>query len=633
MSIFVSQVAKTAVAPELEKIDVLIHRKISPAIKSLCRCIAECLKNKSIGVQDTQDLIDLRYLIETVAAFTKLILASSTDLSSLWATPLIKQCYQLCDISYDREILIIHSGDVDINEFGVYSDIVGKIFGILTGLSDDIDSSLNFPLDIFVIPAEVDFDIPSIALVSHEVGHVYWLINRVSLNARISELLPASPPGFEKKIELAKITANHIEEYFCDQIGRYLLGTSFDFALIQLFSSFVVSEVGTPTHPSTKSRISKSLHNISQCLSNSHGRPYHDSLVKIYNDLPKYYVEDDTSDDQMASQSIAEKLYEETGFDAGKRISDQYLDSIWSLVKKELDDFRPPFEGVSIEKPICITPIDALIVTTLYFYGCVYEEKNKFYISSKHNVQDKREILLKKLIDHLRYAISLYDFVKFSNQRINFETWTNKEQTLWNWRNKENSNLAFVVTPSIAPPLQYSSNSVDLRLGWSFLVNVPSSYTHIDPSDESTSLSGYYKEVQVPICQEFILHPHQFVLASIMEYVCLPHDYYGLVLGRSTWGRLGLNIATASTVQAGYRGCLTLELRNLGESPLPLTVGTRIAQLCLIKVPKEESETGYLSSSGKYIGPVKAEIPKAYSDPDWSLLKSFKNENTAKDYL
>jgi dCTP deaminase len=78
----------------------------------------------------------------------------------------------------------------------------------------------------------------------------------------------------------------------------------------------------------------------------------------------------------------------------------------------------------------------------------------------------------------------------------------------------------------------------------------------------------------------------------------LNRSYYALVLGRSTWGRLGLNIATATTVQSGYKGCLTLELRNLGESPLPLTVGTRIAQLCLISVASP-AQQGYL---GKYVG-------------------------------
>ena len=108
--------------------------------------------------------------------------------------------------------------------------------------------------------------------------------------------------------------------------------------------------------------------------------------------------------------------------------------------------------------------------------------------------------------------------------------------------------------------------------------------------------------------------------SATLEYVSVPFDYYALVLGRSSWGRLGLNIATATTVHAGYRGCITLELRNLGETPLPLKVGLRVAQLCLIRVPIEKSTEGYFATSGKYIGPVGPEIPKIKGDADWELL-------------
>lgn len=144
----------------------------------------------------------------------------------------------------------------------------------------------------------------------------------------------------------------------------------------------------------------------------------------------------------------------------------------------------------------------------------------------------------------------------------------------------------FTIVPSLYPKIQYGKNSVDLRLGSYFLIHKPSWYTHISPYPENAvSINDFYEEIYVPPTKEFILHPHQFVLATTLEYVSLPMDFYGLILGRSSWGRLGLNIATATTVQAGYRGCVTLELRNLGETPLPLRVGIRVAQLCLIALP------------------------------------------------
>lgn len=89
-----------------------------------------------------------------------------------------------------------------------------------------------------------------------------------------------------------------------------------------------------------------------------------------------------------------------------------------------------------------------------------------------------------------------------------------------------------------------------------------------------------------------------------------------------------MNIATATTVQAGYRGCLTLELRNLGESPLPLKTGIRIAQLCLINMPvpdiTEEGGGKYFNKGhGKYIGPVSVGAPRIHEDADWELLRRY----------
>ena len=170
--------------------------------------------------------------------------------------------------------------------------------------------------------------------------------------------------------------------------------------------------------------------------------------------------------------------------------------------------------------------------------------------------------------------------------------------------------------------INYGKNSVDLRLGSYFLIHKPSKYTHISPYPGTTiSMNSFYEEVYVAPGSEFILHPHQFVLATTLEYITLPYDFYALLLGRSSWGRLGLNIATATTVQAGYRGCITLELRNLGETPLQLKVGVRIAQLCLIKLPIENPDEGYFAArDNKYIGPIKAEPPKIKKDIDWELL-------------
>ena len=60
------------------------------------------------------------------------------------------------------------------------------------------------------------------------------------------------------------------------------------------------------------------------------------------------------------------------------------------------------------------------------------------------------------------------------------------------------------------------------------------------------------------------------------------------VIGRSSWGRLGLVIATATMIQPGFHGTITLELTNVGNVPLVLLPGTRIAQLVFHHVGANE---------------------------------------------
>jgi deoxycytidine triphosphate deaminase len=71
------------------------------------------------------------------------------------------------------------------------------------------------------------------------------------------------------------------------------------------------------------------------------------------------------------------------------------------------------------------------------------------------------------------------------------------------------------------------------------------------------------------------------VLAATLEYVVLPGDLGAQVITRSSYGRLGLITATAIQIHPLFRGCLTLELVNLGALPISLYPGERVAQLVL----------------------------------------------------
>lgn len=179
----------------------------------------------------------------------------------------------------------------------------------------------------------------------------------------------------------------------------------------------------------------------------------------------------------------------------------------------------------------------------------------------------------------------------------------------------EETDLAqrLVVSPLLVPQEQLREDqaAIDVRLGFEFALVSASAHGLIDEfaSGFSQDLGPLYKKQYVPLGAGLIIHPHQFILAVTLEYLRLPNDLMAYVVGRSTWGRLGLIVATAVGVHPRYCGSLTLELRNLGETPLKLYPGQTIAQLFFHKV---DGMPGPEAASGQYAGRVDI-IPKKLS--------------------
>lgn len=129
--------------------------------------------------------------------------------------------------------------------------------------------------------------------------------------------------------------------------------------------------------------------------------------------------------------------------------------------------------------------------------------------------------------------------------------------------------------------------SVDIRLGCWFLGYRPSRAGLFDVYEKKSAVPNedkLTKSYYVPFGEKFVLHPRAFVLAVTMEWIRLPADLAAYIIGRSSWGRHGLTIATATGVHPGFTGCLTLELSNVGEIPITIMPGTTICQMFIHKV-------------------------------------------------
>ena len=164
---------------------------------------------------------------------------------------------------------------------------------------------------------------------------------------------------------------------------------------------------------------------------------------------------------------------------------------------------------------------------------------------------------------------------------------------------------SIVITPLLDE--KFDHDSVDLRLGCYFRFPAISNVPCIKPysnQDSDDAVEHYPELVHKPYrrdrkndvekgsgeCVErsndssLILQPHHAVLASTLEYIKMPGDLSGEILTKSSWARIFISIASAPWIHPFYRGCLTLEITNLGNVPVALPVGKPIAQLVFMEL-------------------------------------------------
>lgn len=168
-----------------------------------------------------------------------------------------------------------------------------------------------------------------------------------------------------------------------------------------------------------------------------------------------------------------------------------------------------------------------------------------------------------------------------------------------------------VVTPMLTRRRQVGPASIDLRLGTKFLFLRRVLDSGIDPGKRpQAAMERSQERARVPLGGSLWLHPGQFVLGATLEFIRMPPHLGAYVLGRSSWGRVGLIVATAVMVQPGYTGTLTLELVNEGDSPICLYPGVRIAQLAVHALPTATKHPYTRTKNAKYQAATGPEVSK-----------------------
>ena len=162
---------------------------------------------------------------------------------------------------------------------------------------------------------------------------------------------------------------------------------------------------------------------------------------------------------------------------------------------------------------------------------------------------------------------------------------------------EEKDPLVIAPKPDLDKLKKENTASVDLRLGTWFCSLRRARMALVEENNNSDI--QIIKHHYVPFGDIFYLHPGSFVLGITMEWLRMPQDLAAYVIGKSSWGRRGLIIATATGVHPSYIGCLTLELSNVGEMPIAIKPGMHICQLFFESAKGFRKDTKF---GGKFIG-------------------------------
>src|SRR2546425_4174968 len=169
---------------------------------------------------------------------------------------------------------------------------------------------------------------------------------------------------------------------------------------------------------------------------------------------------------------------------------------------------------------------------------------------------------------------------------------------------------SLVITPLLSPSDALSVDSVDVRLGNHFLL------PQVPPQPFASLDSDYPKidhlHVHIPWGKYLVVPAHQTVLGVSLEFIKLPYDLSGQILTKSTIARTFVMIETAPWIHPSYRGCLTLEIANVSNTPLIVYPGRLIGQLILMELTGAEANEPKLS--GTYLAPIYPEAP-LFKDP------------------
>lgn len=168
-----------------------------------------------------------------------------------------------------------------------------------------------------------------------------------------------------------------------------------------------------------------------------------------------------------------------------------------------------------------------------------------------------------------------------------------------------------VIEPFNAEQLQPAS--YDLTLGDTVLIFDTVNHTEIDVKQP---IDDMMRTIKPNKDGYFVIHPNEFMLAHVQEITGVDSSHVGRLEGKSSLARLGLVIhTTAGFLDPGNRLRMTLEIVNLGDLPIRLYPGMKIAQIAFEMLDKPcEKPYGSKGLGNKYQGDMTVQASKMHQN-------------------
>ena len=86
---------------------------------------------------------------------------------------------------------------------------------------------------------------------------------------------------------------------------------------------------------------------------------------------------------------------------------------------------------------------------------------------------------------------------------------------------------------------------------------------------------------------KFMVEPHEYILGTTKEFIAIPDGYIGVLKGKSSLGRLGIQVFySGGYIDPKFKGSLVLEIFNANKVPVALHPGMAIAKLAILPISK-----------------------------------------------